>query len=121
MGDQPATLDGELHAATLNVDALTAFAKAASIGHALEIPRHIAVVLDVGRATFAGVDAQKISTRLKLDSGILRIDRMSIGDLGGAALDVSGSVEEWSSQPRGRFTVDLDARTLAASPIRCVA
>src|SRR5581483_2919049 len=38
---------------------------------------------------------------------------MSIGDLGGAALDVSGSVEELSSQPRGRFTVDLDARTLA--------
>ena len=113
VGDKPATLDGELHAATLNVDALTAFAKAASIGHVLEIPRRIAVVLDVGRATFAGVDAQKISTRLKLNSGILRIDRMSIGDLGGAALDVSGSVEEWSSQPRGRFTVDLDARTLA--------
>jgi uncharacterized protein involved in outer membrane biogenesis len=112
-GDQPAALDGELHAATLNVDALTAFAKAALLDRAPEIPRRVAVVLDVGRATFAGVDAQKINTQLKLDSGILRIDRMSIGDLGGAALDVSGSVEQLSSQPRGRFTVDLDARTLA--------
>jgi uncharacterized protein involved in outer membrane biogenesis len=112
-GDQPPALDGELHAATLNVDALTAFARAASLDRALEIPRRIAVVLDVGRATFAGVNAEKINTQLKLDSGILRIDRMSIGDLGGAAIDVSGSVEEWSSKPRGRFTVDLDARTLA--------
>ena len=111
--DQPAALDGELHAATLNVDALATFAKAALLDRAPEIPRRIAVVLDVGRATFAGVDARKIYTQLKVDSGILRIDRMSIGDLGGAALDVSGSVEELSSQPRGRFTVDLDARTLA--------
>ena len=111
--DQPATLDGELHAATLNVDALTTFAKAALLDRAPEMPRRIAVVLDVGRATFAGVDARKIYTQLKLDSEILRIDRMSIGDLGGAALDVSGSVEELLSQPRGRFTVDLDARTLA--------
>jgi uncharacterized protein involved in outer membrane biogenesis len=111
--DQPATLDGELHAATLDIDALTAFAKAAMFDRALEIPRRIALVLDIGRATFAGVDAQKINTRLKLDSGILRIDRLSIGDLGGAALDVSGSVEGLSSQPRGRFTVDLDATTLA--------
>ena len=111
--NQPATLDGELHTATLNIDALTAFAKAAMFDRALEIPRRIALVLDIGNATFAGVDAQKINTRLKLDSGILRIDRLSIGDLGGAALDVSGSVEQLSSQPRGRFTVDLDARTLA--------
>ena len=111
--NQPATLDGELHAATLNIDALTAFARAATFDRALEIPRRVALVLDVGRATFAGVDAQKINTRLKLDSGILRIDQLSIGDLGGAALDVSGSVEGLSSQPQGRFIVDLDATTLA--------
>ena len=112
-GDQPATLDGELHAATLNIDALTTFAKAAMFDRALEIPRRVALVLDVGRATFAGVDALKINTKIKLDSGILRIDRLSIGDLGGAALDVSGSVDGLSSQPQGRFIVDLDATTLA--------
>lgn len=112
-GKEPATLDGELHAATLNVDALAAFAKAAAFDRTLEIPRRVALVLDVGHATFAGVDAQKINTRLKLDSGILRIDRLSIGDLGGAGLNVSGSVEGLWTQPRGRFTVDLDATTLA--------
>ena len=43
----------------------------------------------------------------------LHIDRLSIGDLGGAALDISGRIDELSSQPRGRMTLDLDARTLA--------
>ena len=112
-GNRPATLDGELHAPTLDVDALSAFAKAALSDSALEIPRQAALVLDVGQATFAGVDARMINARVKFDSGILHIDRLSIGDLGGAALDISGRIDELSSQPRGRVTLDLDARTLA--------
>jgi uncharacterized protein involved in outer membrane biogenesis len=112
-GDRPATLDGELHAPTLDVDALTAFVKAALSDSALEVPRQAALVLDVGKATFAGVDARMINARVKFDAGILHIDRLSIGDLGGAALDVSGRIDELSSQPRGRVTLDLDARTLA--------
>ena len=101
-GNQPATLDGELHAATLDVDALTAFVKAALSDSALEVPRQAALVLDVGKATFAGVDARMINARVKFDAGILHIDRLSIGDLGGAALDISGRIDELSSQPRGR-------------------
>ena len=111
-GNKPATLDGELHAPALDVDALSAFAKAALSDSALEIPRQAALVLDVGQATFAGVDARMINARVKFDSGILHIDRLSIGDLGGAALDISGRIDELSSQPRGRITLDLDARTL---------
>ncbi len=112
-GNKPATLDGELHAPALDVDALTAFVKAALSDSAIEIPRQAALVLDVGQATFAGVDARMINARVKFDSGILHIDRLSIGDLGGAALDISGRIDELSSQPRGRVTLDLDARTLA--------
>lgn len=112
-GNRPATLDGELHAPALDVDALTAFVKAALSDSAPEIPRQVALVLDVGQATFAGVDARMINARVKFDSGILHIDRLAIGDLGGAALDISGRIDELSSQPRGRITLDLDARTLA--------
>jgi uncharacterized protein involved in outer membrane biogenesis len=111
--NRPATVDGELHAATLNIDALTAFAKAALSDSALEIPHQAALVLDVGKATFAGVDARMINAKVKFDAGIVHIDRLSIGDLGGAALDISGRLDELSSQPRGRVTLDLDARTLA--------
>ena len=110
---QPAALDGELHAAKLDVDALTGFAKAAISDGAFEVPRQVALVLDIGKATFAGVDARMVNARVKFDAGILHIDRLSIGDLGGAAIDISGRIDELSSQPRGRLTLDVDATTLA--------
>ena len=77
------------------------------------MPHQVASPVDVGKATFAGVDARVINAKVKFDAGILHIDRLSIGDLGGAALDISGRIDELSSQPRGRMTFDLDARTLA--------
>ena len=111
--NRPATVDGELHTATLDVDALAAFVAAAVSEGAFEMPHQAALVVDVGKATFAGVDARAINAKVKFDAGILHIDRLSIGDLGGAGLDISGRIDELSSQPRGRITFDLDARTLA--------
>ena len=111
--NRPATVDGDLQAATLNIDALTAFAKAALSDSALQTPHQAALVLNVGKATFAGVDARMVNAKVKFDAGIVHIDRLSIGDLGGGALDISGRIDELSSQPRGRITLDLDARTLA--------
>jgi len=112
-GNKPAAVDGELHSATLNVDALSNFVKNALSDSALEVPRQVALILDVGKATFAGVDAQRVNAKVKFDAGILHIDKLSIGDLGGAALDLGGRIDELSSQPRGRLTLDLDARTLS--------
>jgi uncharacterized protein involved in outer membrane biogenesis len=111
--DRSAALDGELRAAKLDVDALTAFAKAAASDGAFDVPREIALALDIGKATFAGVDARAVNARLKLNAGILHIDRLSIGDLSGAALDISGRIDELSSQPRGQLTLDINASTLA--------
>lgn len=111
--DHPARLDGELHAANLDVDALMAFAEAADSGDAFEAPREVALVLDVGKATLGGVEASKINGQVKFNSGVLHIDRLSVGDLGGAALAVSGHIDELSSQPRGQLTLDLNATTLA--------
>ena len=113
MDDRPAVLDGELHAQDLDIDALVAFAKAATTGSAFEAPHEVALVLDIGKARIAGVDAQTVNARVKLDAGVLHIDRLSVGDLGGAALDVSGRIDELSSQPRGRVTFAVDARSLA--------
>ena len=112
-GNRPASLDGQLRAANLNIDAFTAFARAALSDAAVEAPRQVALVLDVGKATFAGVEARGINARLKFDSGTLHIDRLQIADFGGGALDVGGRIDELSSQPRGRLTLDLDARTLS--------
>jgi large subunit ribosomal protein L24 len=111
--DRPAVLDGELHAQDLDIDALVAFAKAAVSDDALEAPREVALVLDVGKATFAGIEARMVNAKVKFDAGVLRIDRLSVGDLGGAAFDISGRIDELSSQPRGRVTFTVDAKALA--------
>jgi uncharacterized protein involved in outer membrane biogenesis len=111
--DRPAVFDGELRAAALDVDALISFTKQALMDGGLEMPRDVTLALDIGKATYAGVDAQKVNAKLKFDSGILHIDRLSVADLDGAGLDVSGQIDDPWSQPRGRITLDLKASALA--------
>jgi AsmA-like protein len=110
--NHPAALDADLHAARLDVDAIAAFAHAAASDGSFEIPRAASLTLDVGEATLAGIDARALNARLKFDAGILHVDRLSIGDIGGAALEASGRIDELSSQPRGQVNVDVTAATL---------
>lgn len=112
-GDRPAALEGELRAAALDVDALMAFAKAAASDAAFQVPRKVALVLDVDKATLAGVDARQINARGEFDTGVLHIDRLSIADLAGAMIAVSGRIDDWSSRPVGRLALDIDASTLS--------
>ena len=110
--NHPAALDADLHAARLDVDAIAAFAHAAASDGSFEIPRAASLTLDVGEATVAGIDARALNARLKFDAGILHVDRLSIGDIGGAALEAIGRIDELSSQPRGQVNVDVTAATL---------
>jgi len=111
--NRPAIVDAELHATKLDLDALTNFAKAAVDENGFELPREGSLALDIGKATFAGVDARMVKAQVKFDAGALQIDRLSVAELGGVALDISGRIDELSSRPRGRVTIDLDAGVLA--------
>jgi large subunit ribosomal protein L24 len=111
--DRPAIVEADLHATKLDLDALAAFAKSAVDENGFAPPRQGSLALDIGKATLAGVDARTVKAQVKFDSGALQIEHLSVGDLGGAALDISGRIDELSSQPRGRVTVDLNAGTLA--------
>jgi hypothetical protein len=111
--DRPAIVEADLHATKLDLDALAAFAKSAADENGFAPPRQGSLALDIGKATLAGVDARAVKAQVKFDSGALQIEHLSVGELGGAALDISGRIDELSSQPRGRVTVDLNAGTLA--------
>ncbi len=111
-GNRPAALDADLHAAKLDIDAISAFAQAAASDGGFDIPHAVSLTLDVGEAIFAGIDARSINARLALNTGVLHLDRLSIGDLGGAAIEASGRIDELSSQPRGQITVDVSAASL---------
>jgi large subunit ribosomal protein L24 len=110
--DRPAVVEADLHATKLDLDALAAFAKTAAGDDGFALPRRGSVALDVGRVMFAGVNALAVKAQAKFDAGALQVDRVSIGELGGTALAISGRIDEVSSQPRGRVSVDLDAGAL---------
>ena len=110
--DRPAIVEADLHATKLDLDALAAFAKSAADENGFAPPRQGSLALDIGKATLAGVDARTVKAQIKFDSGALQIEHLSVGEIGGAALDISGRIDELSSQPRGRVTVDLSAGTL---------
>jgi large subunit ribosomal protein L24 len=112
-GDRPTTLDAEISAPELDLDALYGFGRAALADTGLELPREVALSIDIGKATFAGVDANDVRAKLKLDAGVLQIDKLAVKELGGASLDVKGRIDELSSQPRGSIALDLDASALA--------
>ena len=109
----PANLDAEVRAAELDLDALSTFGKAALANDSFELPHRVVLALDVGKATFGGISGRAIKAQVKFDAGALQIDKFSVGELGGTALDISGRIDELSSQPRGRVTLNLDAHALA--------
>jgi uncharacterized protein involved in outer membrane biogenesis len=111
--DKPARLDANLNAAELDVDALMSFADAARGATTFETPREVTLWLVVGRAMVAGMQVTDIRARFRRDATGLRVEQLSIGDIGGNTFDVSGRIDATSSPPHGTLNVRLDARNLA--------
>jgi uncharacterized protein involved in outer membrane biogenesis len=109
----PAIVEADLNATKLDLDALTTFVKTAADDDGFALPHQGSLKLDIGKVIFAGVDALGVKAQAKFDAGALQIEHLSIGDLGNAAFDVSGRIDELSSQPRGRVSIDLDAGALS--------
>jgi uncharacterized protein involved in outer membrane biogenesis len=108
-----ARLDASLTAAELDIDGVIDFAQAAFGGAKLERPGEVSLALDIGRATLAGVEARKANAKLSFDSEGLTVERLSLGEFGGASLNVSGRISTGTAAPRGALGIDLDARDLS--------
>ena len=111
-GTRPARLDAVLNSPELDLDALLAFGNAALAGTAFERPREISLALELGRARLAGMEARNATGRLRWDSKALQVERLSVGDFGGAALMAQGNIDTSTRSPRGNLSIDLDARSL---------
>ncbi|HEY0442273.1 MAG TPA: AsmA family protein [Xanthobacteraceae bacterium] len=127
-------LEAELNAAELDIDATIGLIKTALPDASFDIPGELSLSLDLGRATVAGVQARTAKAKLKLDPSGLAIERLTVGDLAGAAVELSGRVQAPWSAPRGTLTLDLSGNRLdgvaalleriapaLASPLRSVA
>lgn len=112
-GGRNARLEAELRAADADIDAMTALAGAIFKDTKLELPRDVALALDLERARFAGLDAQSIYVKAAFSERGLNIERLSIGDFGGMKVDAKGVIDTASASPQGSVRVNLDARDLS--------
>jgi len=109
---RPARLEASLNSAELDLDSLFAFGKAALAGTTLEAPREISLALELGRARLAEMEVRNTSGRLLWDGNGLQVERLSVGDFGGASFVANGKIDTSNAQPRGNLSLDLDARSL---------
>ncbi|MDT3687998.1 MAG: AsmA family protein [Pseudorhodoplanes sp.] len=108
-----ARLDAELRAVDVDIDAMMALGNVLLKDSKIEKPGELSLVLEMERARFAGLDAQRAHVKASFDAGGLKIDRLNIGDFGGARIDARGLIDTASASPRGSMSVDLDARDLS--------
>ena len=113
-GKRPARLDAELKAPQFDIDAALDFGKALLAGSALERPREMSLAADIGRATFAGIEARDARARIRVDANGLQLDRLSVGDFAGGSFAASGRIETGGHAPRGTLSLDFEAKQTAA-------
>ena len=109
---RPPRLDAALNAAEIDLDGAIAFARNALAGTTFERPGEIALALDFGRATYAGIEAKGATAKLKFDASGLVIERLSVADFGGAVVNANGRIDTTSQSPRGSIALSLEAQRL---------
>lgn len=68
------------------------------------------LVLSVGTLTLAGRTASQVALDAQLFDGDVLLRKLSIGDLGGAALAVTGAIKDVADTPAGDLEFALEAR-----------
>jgi large subunit ribosomal protein L24 len=113
-GNRPAKLDAELKAPHLDIDSALRFGRALLAGSTLERPREMTLAIEVGRASFSGIDAGNARVQLQVDPDGLKVDRLTIGDIGGGSFSAAGRIETRGNVPRGSLAMDLETTKAAA-------
>jgi AsmA-like C-terminal region/AsmA family len=112
--NHPAKLDAELKAPQLDIDAALGFGRALFAGSTLERPRDMTLAIEIGRASFSGIDAGDARVHMHIDPDGLQVDRVTVGDIGGGSFSAAGRIETKGNVPRGSLTVDLETTKAAA-------
>ena len=112
--NRPAKLDADLKAPQLDIDAALGFGRALFAGSTLERPRDMTLAIEIGRASFSGIDAGNARVHAHVDSEGLQVDRLTVGDIGGGSFSAAGRIETKGNVPRGSLTADLETTKAAA-------
>src|SRR5262245_5120171 len=112
--NRPAKLDADLKAPQLDIDAALGFGRALFAGSTLERPRDMTLAIEIGRASFSGIDAENARVQAHIDPEGLQVDRLMVGDIGGGSFSAAGRIETKGNVPRGSLTADLETTKAAA-------
>lgn len=110
--DRPARLESDLKADDADLDALMASFRSIIGRDIRDFPAELNIALELGAARLFGVQCRSVSASLRLDDKGLVLDRLSIGDLGGARFALNGAISMPLSAPQGAFTLDVSAQRL---------
>ena len=102
--------DGELKADRLDLDAVTALARALA-GPQAEWPDEAQLSLDIGHAVSAGQQLGPLLAKLGYDPKTISVDRLKIGEASNVTLEGGGSFDRAGST--GKLTLDSTAASLA--------
>jgi large subunit ribosomal protein L24 len=108
-GSTPSKLDAALNADELDVDTAMALGKAMAAGSHVEGPQEIALKADLKRATFSGFSARDAKAAITYGRDGLKIESLSIADLGGAKFSAQGRMRFDKVGQQGSLTADLAA------------
>jgi large subunit ribosomal protein L24 len=109
----PARLETALSGAELDVDRTLALGSALFAStSSFERPGEVALALDIGHASYDGVEARKAQAVVTYDQSGLKIERLSIADVGGASIDASGRLDNIADAWRGSLAMSLRAAHL---------
>lgn len=107
-----AQLDAAMSASEFDIDAAIAFFNAAFSGTSFERPGEITLAADLGRTKLGGVEATAVKAGIRVDGTGLRIEKLSIGDFGGATINASGQIDISAIPPRGALTLSVGAQKI---------
>lgn len=105
----PARLETALSGAELDVDRTLALGSALFASASFERPGEVALALDIGHASYDGVEARKAQAVVTYDQSGLKIERLSIADVGGASIEASGRLDNTAAAWRGSLAMSLKA------------
>ena len=107
-----ARIEAVLSAPEIDLDRARTLAQGLFVGTTFDMPREGLVSAKIGRAVLAGVEASRADVSVRFNGEGLQVERLAVGDFGGAALAVKGSIDTRGKAPRGTLNLELDAKKL---------
>ncbi|MEQ1939995.1 AsmA-like C-terminal region-containing protein [Mesorhizobium sp. CN5-321] len=113
--DSRPSVEMRLEGGEMDVEGLTAFASlfVSDKGANRFADSDLDFQVKAGPVAVAGLTADTVDTALRLRSGVLEIDRLSVGGLAGAEISATGRIRDFPSKPTGNLDASVIAVDLA--------